>query len=300
MYAAKKTAEENTNLQTIVVIGHCHGDYHSAEVSKEFEGKMLAMVRPNGSLVVQNMNAGIRPICYIGQGAEISLARNVVDAEIELLATTEDGQQLTLQFDEVYSLCGVPGVQEVDSLALTILRCVSDLEGKYGRVRIARLLTGSTSKCVLTMNIDELRTYGIARGISQKEMLYLIDWLLEEGYLGYSEEDQYPTLRVTEKGAQTMDDVEGGDDNPLGHINNIDQGEDFNEKVTALKDWRKAMSEELGQPLYIVLQNKTIEQLATRNPESIEDLKGIYGIGDVKAENFGEELLGVLTPAGEL
>ena len=84
------------------------------------------------------------------------------------------------------------------------------------------------------------------------------------------------------------------------HINNIDQGEDFNEKVTALKDWRKAMSEELGQPLYIVLQNKTIEQLASKNPESIEDLKEIYGIGEVKAENFGDELLGVLIPAGEL
>lgn len=290
----------DNNLQTIVVIGHCHGDYINDDVSKEFEGKMLAMVRPNGSLVVQNMNAGIRPVCYIGSGADISLARNVVDAEIELMATTDDGQQLNLQFDEVYGLCGVPGAQKVDSLAMTILRCVSDLEGKYGRVRIARLLTGSTSKCVLTMSIDELRTYGIARGASQKEMLYLIDWLLDEKYLGYSEEDLYPTLTLTEKGRQTMGDVDAGGDNPLAHINDVYEGEEFAEAVAALKDWRRARADEINQPLFFVMQNKTIEELATRRPETIDELKNIYGIGETRAESFGHELLGILTPAGEL
>ena len=196
-----------SDLQTIVVIGACHGLYENDGISKEFSAKVLAMVRPDGSLVVQNLSEGIRPICYIGEGANISLARDVADSEIELIATTDDGQHLSLMFEEVYSLCGVPGnTEDFDSAALTILRNVQALNGKYGRVRIARLLTGSTSKGTLTMDIEELRGYGILRHISQKECLYLIDWFIDEAYLAYAEDETYPTLETTLKGAQVLED----------------------------------------------------------------------------------------------
>lgn len=200
--------DKKEHKQTIVAIGHVQGEYQNQDIKKEFSGKMLVMVRPNGSLIVQNLNAGIRPICYIGEGADISLSRNIIDAEIELKATTEDGQGLTLSFDEVYAMCGVPGEQEVESFALTILRVISELEEKYGRVRLARLMTGSTSKCVLSMGLDELRNYGILRNISQKELLYLIDWLLEEDYLSYAKDETYPTLTLTGKGHDTLKEVE--------------------------------------------------------------------------------------------
>ncbi len=289
---------ETTNLQTIVVIGNCLGTYHNGEVSKEFSSKVLAMVRPNGSLVVQNLSEGIRPICYIGEGAEISLARNVLDAEIELIATTDDGQHLSLMFEEVYSLCGVPASQEFDSLALTILRCVSDLEGKYGRVRIARLLTGSMSKCVLTMGIDELRAYGVAKDVSQKETLYLIDWLIDEGYIQFAEDETYPTLTISEKGRETLEGAGSGDELPLSSVNTVYDGEDFNVKVEKLKNWRKSRAEIEGRPIYLILQNRTIKELAIKNPESIEDLQNVYGIGDVKATEFGPELLSILNDGG--
>ena len=84
--------EASTNLQTIVVIGSALGDYHNEDVSKEFAGEMLALIRPNGSVIVQNLSQGIRPICYIGSGAETSMSRNMVDSEIELIASTDDGQ----------------------------------------------------------------------------------------------------------------------------------------------------------------------------------------------------------------
>ena len=70
--------------------------YTNDKVTKEFDGKVLVTARPDGAVIVHNLSAGVRPVCYIDSGADISLARNVVDADIELFATTEDGQQLTL------------------------------------------------------------------------------------------------------------------------------------------------------------------------------------------------------------
>ena len=200
------------NQQTIIIIGAANGTYHNDEISKDFAGKLLVMARPDGSTVVQNMSNGIRPICYIGEGAELSLAKNVIDAELCFTATTEDGQILQLQFDEIYSLCGVPGdMKDENSAAICILKAVSSLEGKYGRVRIARLLTGSTSKQVLTMGVEELRHYGVLRGMNQREVLHLADWLLDEKYLKHDEEEEaYPTLMLTALGRDTLKDLEEG------------------------------------------------------------------------------------------
>ena len=98
-----------------------------------------------------------------------------------------------------------------NSAAIAILKAVSRLEGKYGRVRVARLLTGSTSKQVLTMGVEELRHYGVLRGMNQREVLHLVDWLIDEKYLEISEEEtQYPTLQLTDLGWDTLKDLEEG------------------------------------------------------------------------------------------
>ncbi len=296
--ASIENETKSTNLQTIVVIGSAQGDYHNEDVSKEFAGEMLALIRPDGSVIVQNLSQGIRPICYIGENAETSMSRNMVDSEIELIATTDDGQYLSLRFLEVHGLCGVPGRQDIDSLSLTILRCVSEMSGRYGRVRIARLLNGSTSRCVLTMGIDELRSYGVARGLSQKEILILIDWLIDEGYLEIAEDQQYPTMTITPKGDETLEDFETGADIRLGHINTASDADDITQRSENLRVWRRAKSDETGFPLYIVLQNKTIEDLAVKNPQTLEDLKDIFGIGEVKVANYGQEILEVLSGEG--
>ena len=286
--------EPTSNLQTIVVIGHALGDYHNEDVSKEFEGEMLALIRPDGSVIVQNLSQGIRPICYIGADAETSMSRNMVDSEIEVIATTEDGQYLSLRFTEVHGLCGVPGHQDIDSLALTIMRAVAEMNGRYGRVRIARLLNGATSRCVMTMGIDELRSYGVARGLSQKEILILIDWLIDEGYLEIPEDQQYPTLSITPKGDETLEDFETGAEIRLGHVNSASDGDDIVKRAEALRHWRRAKSDETGFPLYIVLQNKSIEELAVKNPQTLEDFKDIFGLGEVKVNNYGQDILDVL------
>lgn len=124
-----KADASEMNLQNIIIVGQCKGTYHNPSVTKEFNAKVLVTARPDGTIIVHNLEDGIRPLCYIDGGAEISLARNMADSELEFFATTEDGQQLTLEFTELIAMQGVPSGNQTNSLAMSILKCVFDLGG---------------------------------------------------------------------------------------------------------------------------------------------------------------------------
>ncbi len=277
---------ETNNLSNIIVVGQCNGVYANDKVSKEFQAKVLVSARPDGTVIVHNLSNGVRPLCYIDGGAEISLSRNLADAEIEFFATTEDGQQLTLQFTSVVTMQGVPAGHHTDSLAISVLQCVFDMGGKYGRTTIARVLTGSVSKKILTINISKLGTYGVARDASMKEVLALIDWLIEENYLAYVEDSEFPVLVVTSKGLSVL----SGDELPVETTSSMNIQE-VEERKAALKTWRDEKAAAMGKPRYFVLKNKTLAEIAAKNPQTPEELKGIYGIGEARAEQFGEEIL---------
>ena len=279
---------QEMNLQNIIVVGQCKGTYANASVTKEFEAKVLVSARPDGTVIVHNLGNGVRPLCYIDGGAEISLARNMADAELEFFATTEDGQQLTLQFTEITAMQGVSSGRQTNSLAMSILKCVFDLGGNYGRTTIARVLTGSVSKKILTINISKLGTYATCKDSSMKEVLSLIDWLIQENYLAYVEDSEFPVLVVTSKGL----DVLAGGDVPVEAKSELDIDE-VERRKAVLREWRDRKSAEMGKPKYFVLRNRTIAEIASKAPKTIEDLQGIYGIGAVSAQKFGPEILGM-------
>jgi RecB family endonuclease NucS len=119
---SKTNENGEMNLQNIILVGQCNGTYTNASVTKEFKAKVLVTARPDGTVIVHNLCNGVRPLCYIDGGAEISLARNMADCELEFFATTEDGQQLTLQFTELIAMQGVPSGNQTNSLAMSVLK----------------------------------------------------------------------------------------------------------------------------------------------------------------------------------
>lgn len=62
-----------------------------------------------------------------------------------------------------------------------------------------------------------------------------------------------------------------------------------------LRQWRKEKATELDLPAFVVFSDRTLRELAVQNPQSLEALKGIHGIGESKLEKFGWDLLAELT-----
>ncbi len=50
-------------------------------------------------------------------------------------------------------------------------------------------------------------------------------------------------------------------------------------------------------PAYVVLHDSTIDGIASARPTSLNELRGIAGIGDKKLEHYGGELIALVRAA---
>ncbi|HEY9282730.1 MAG TPA: HRDC domain-containing protein, partial [Pyrinomonadaceae bacterium] len=67
--------------------------------------------------------------------------------------------------------------------------------------------------------------------------------------------------------------------------------------VTALKKWRLERAFSQRVPAYMICPDRTLECLARERPETVEQLRNVYGLGESKIERFGEDLLKALGEA---
>ena len=64
--------------------------------------------------------------------------------------------------------------------------------------------------------------------------------------------------------------------------------------VERLRGWRLERSREDAVPAYVVLHDATLRELASIRPSSREELAGVKGLGPVKIDRYGDDLLAVL------
>lgn len=61
-----------------------------------------------------------------------------------------------------------------------------------------------------------------------------------------------------------------------------------------LREWRRVTAKEQSVPAYVVLHDTTLDEICRIRPSSIRQLLGITGIGERKADMFGEGILAAL------
>jgi len=61
-----------------------------------------------------------------------------------------------------------------------------------------------------------------------------------------------------------------------------------------LRDWRKAVAEKEGVPVYVVVTNEQLAQMVQKKVNSKTGLKEIEGVGDARVEKYGEPLVALL------
>jgi len=61
-----------------------------------------------------------------------------------------------------------------------------------------------------------------------------------------------------------------------------------------LREWRRITAKEQGVPAFVVLHDTTLEEICRRRPSSMVDLLNITGIGERKAEVYGQGILAAL------
>ena len=71
-------------------------------------------------------------------------------------------------------------------------------------------------------------------------------------------------------------------------------GDADSELLAALKSLRGAIAAAQKQPAYVIFPDRTLIEIATRRPRSLDELAGVHGVGAVKLQKYGPAFLALV------
>jgi ATP-dependent DNA helicase RecQ len=179
-----------------------------------------------------------------------------------------------------------------DSAKALVVAAVDRLSRPVGRRNLAQALRGGKAKTLSRGGLLTLPEYGTLAEYDEDSVVAAIDELLREGRLQKAGR-KYPTVWMPGKPLRTRttrpDDPES---NTSGQKRSTARfGGDI---ARALDNYRKRQARALGWKTYMVFQRRVMLAIDREEPDSIEALARIPGLGPAKIERFGEDLLGLV------
>ncbi|HUP45680.1 MAG TPA: DNA helicase RecQ [Thermoanaerobaculia bacterium] len=192
-------------------------------------------------------------------------------------------------------------VAEPLTVAQKIVSCVYRLRSSFGVGHVISVLRGENIERIRDRQHDQLSTYGIMREHSRNELRDLVYQLVNQGFLQQAG-DEYPVLQLTETSRAVL---RGDAQIRLRQPVVPKKKEGVRQRRTladdaavydralfeSLRKWRRGEAERRQVPPYVIFSDRTLREVARLQPVNLTQLRGIYGIGDAKMEQFGEAIV---------
>jgi ATP-dependent DNA helicase RecQ len=180
------------------------------------------------------------------------------------------------------------------------LSCAARMKGRFGKMRIAQVLTGSRLKVLQEVQLTRLSTYGLLKDFTQPEVLSVLDALVGAGLLE-TVGTEYPVVKLTESGRRAMlgqipiqmlfplslpDDPEVIQQLGLKASHRADAPY-HQELFESLKQLRREWAEQSKLPPFVIFHDETLRSISRSLPVTLADLSNVKGIGKQKLEAYG-------------
>ena len=192
---------------------------------------------------------------------------------------------------------GTLGTKDITKEAQMVLSCVRRIATALGHnstvTMTVLVLRGSKDKRLLENKLDGLSTYGLMNAYSREELREIIAQLVEPGYLDCgSGEILEPTPAAAEilfRGRAvtvTMEEKALRERFPQSGTVIADS-----KLLADLKALRKRLAEKEKVPAFVIFSNATLEDMAKKQPKTMDEFLTVSGIGRVKAQRYGTAFL---------
>ncbi|MDY6970532.1 MAG: RQC domain-containing protein, partial [Spirochaetota bacterium] len=185
--------------------------------------------------------------------------------------------------------------------AQKFLSCIKRTDEIFGAGHIIDVLRGSQAKKIFKFGHQDLSTYGIGSDYSKKQWFHLSRQFLHQELV--VQDMEYGSLKLTDKAW----DVLQGRQTVLGRLqedeaNNISDNESEEDAtlgydrdlLAILKNMRKTLADNANLPPYVIFHDRTLIEMSTYFPHSLERMLDVYGIGEGKLEKYGGIFLDVI------
>ncbi|MFT4275941.1 MAG: DNA helicase RecQ [Rhodopseudomonas sp.] len=190
--------------------------------------------------------------------------------------------------------------------AQKLLSCAYRTGQRFGAQHLIDVLLGRLTDRVTQFGHDKLSVFGIGGEFGEKQWRAVIRQLVSLGHLA-PDSEAFGALKLTEtsravlKGENQVMLREQTGRPPRAKSRRGDlaggaprETSGDPELFAALKAWRSEVAKARGVPAYVVLHDATIDGLAATKPRTLDEMRGIPGIGDKKLEHYGAALLAVI------
>ena len=204
-----------------------------------------------------------------------------------------------------------PAVRDGKVIAQKLLSCAYRTGQRFGAMHLIDILVGRMTERVQQFGHDKLSVFGIGRDLNEKQWRGAIRQLVALGHLA-PDSEAFGALKLTESARGVLKgetEVMLREETPGSRIRSnraksrrgdlapasggADKAGDPG-LLGALRAWRSQVARSRGVPAYVVLHDSTIDGIAAARPASLNDLRGIPGIGDKKLEHYGDELIALV------
>ena len=184
---------------------------------------------------------------------------------------------------------------------------------RFGAGHLIDVLRGKSTDKVAQYHHERLSTFGVGADVAEAQWRSVLRQLIALGHL--HAEGEYCTLELTPsarevlrgdvplrlrvpadapprgRGGRTARNSRGGTPDkppplPLDDAATV--------RFAALKAWRAEVARAHNLPAYVVFHDATLAEMAREQPQTLDALAGISGVGATKLDKYGREILRVL------
>ena len=206
------------------------------------------------------------------------------------------------------------GTDAARKLLSTIFRVHEMSRLTYGAGHIMDVLRGKETDKVAQYGHDKISTFGLGKDYSEAQLRAVMRQLLATGALGLhkvvSENSGHVfdtlclaagsravlkgevTVQLREAVAASRSKATRRGNQPNAAAANL--GPDAQVRFINLKAWRAEVAKSHNLPAYVIFHDATLAAIAELNPQSLQDLQGVSGMGAKKLEAYGAEVLRVV------
>lgn len=237
------------------------------------------------------------------------LEQHKLDAMLGLCELTTCRRQALLRYfdDNLDQPCGncdncltPPETWDATLAAQKALSCVYRTGQRFGVSYLVDVLLGKEHERISQFGHDKISTYGIGTELNATEWRTLYRQIIARGLLkvdveGYGSVQLTDTARPILKGEEqlTLRKMVKATKNASRKTRAF-SGAANNTLWDALREHRKALATEQSIPAYMIFHDATLAEMTERQPQTLEQLGRISGIGERKLDAYGQGFLDVI------
>jgi ATP-dependent DNA helicase RecQ len=175
---------------------------------------------------------------------------------------------------------------------------------RFGAAHLIDVLRGKATEKVGQFGHDQLQTFGVGADQDEATWRSVARQLLAGGLL-YADAQHYGALKLTDAARPVLKNettlmlrrqvIAKKKVAKLKHAEPADLPAADASLFDRLRHWRGQTAREQGVPAYVILHDRTLQELAARRPQTPDELLAITGIGEAKVDRYGAALLELIS-----